>query len=91
MTTLILDFCLFNFWLVLNLKTINNLAQDCAIGDHFRLLANNRQSRLYLDCKNLEKSAICTQIFERWEGCKGVHCVDLGESCPMHIFLQKLA
>ena len=32
--TLNLDFCLFNFWLVLNLKTINNLAQDCAIGDY---------------------------------------------------------
>ena len=25
------------------------------------------------------------------ERCKGVHCVDLGESFPTHIFLQKLA
>ena len=23
--------------------------------------------------------------------CKGVHCVDLGESCPTHIYLQSLA
>ena len=29
--------------------------------------------------------------FEIEERCKGVHCVDLGESFPTHIFLQKLA
>jgi hypothetical protein len=44
-----------------------------------------------------KKSATFSAIFnekielrER-ERCKGVHCVDLGESFPTHIFLQKLA
>ena len=32
-----------------------------------------------------------TNKFELWERCKGVHCVDLGESFPTHIFLQNLA
>ena len=36
-------------------------------------------------------SAIFEEIFEHWERCKGVHCVDLGESFPTHIFLQNLA
>ena len=27
--------------------------------------------------------------FELRERCKGVHCVDLGESFPTHIFLAK--
>ena len=29
--------------------------------------------------------------FEIRDGCKGVHCVDLGESFPTHIYLQNLA
>ena len=35
-------------------------------------------------------SAIFPQIFERWERCKGVHCVDLGERFPKSIYLQNL-
>ena len=31
------------------------------------------------------------QIFEIAEMCKGVHCVDLGESFQTHIYLQNLA
>ena len=35
--------------------------------------------------------AILKQKFEIAELCKGVHCVDLGESFQTHIFLQNLA
>ena len=31
------------------------------------------------------------EIFEIRERCKGVHCVDLGESFQTHIYLQDLA
>ena len=47
-------------------------------------------------CKILFKetakfSAIFNENFEMNEGCKGVHCVDLGESLPTSIYLQNLA
>ena len=46
-------------------------------------------------CKNQQKnSAIFNEkieIRERCKGCKGVHCVDLGESFPTSIYLQKSA
>ena len=35
--------------------------------------------------------AIFDEKIEIRERCKGVHCVDLGESCPMTIYLQKSA
>ena len=42
--------------------------------------------------KNQQKnSAIFNEIFEIEERCKGVHCVDLGESFPTSIYLQKSA
>ena len=42
--------------------------------------------------KNTAKiSAIFNENFEIRERCKGVHCVDLGESFPTHIYLQKSA
>ena len=45
--------------------------------------------------KNLKKSAKISAIFnekiEIRERCKGVHCVDLGESFPTNIYLQNLA
>ena len=31
------------------------------------------------------------EIFEIRDGCKGAHCVDLGESFPTSIYLQNLA
>ena len=47
-------------------------------------------------CENLEKktaknSAIFNEKIEIRERCKGVHCVDLGESFPTSIYLQTLA
>ena len=46
-------------------------------------------------CEILEKtaknSAIFNENFEIRDRCKGVHCVDLGESFPTSIYLQKLA
>ena len=47
-------------------------------------------------CKNLQKekakfSAIFNENFAIRERCKGVHCVDLGESFPTSIYLQNLA
>ena len=39
----------------------------------------------------VKNSAIFEQKVEHCERCKGVHCVDLGESFPTHINLQKLA
>ena len=36
-------------------------------------------------------SAISNENFEIRERCKGVHCVDLGESFPTNIYLQNLA
>ena len=42
--------------------------------------------------KNTAKiSAIFNENFEIRERCKGVHCVDLGESFPTSIYLQKSA
>ena len=36
-------------------------------------------------------SAIFNESFEIRERCKGVHCVDFGESFPTSIYLQNLA
>ena len=41
--------------------------------------------------KTAENSAIFDENFEIRERCKGVHCVDLGESFPTSIYLQNLA
>ena len=38
-----------------------------------------------------KNSAIFNENFEIRDRCKGVHCVDLGESFPTHIYLQNLA
>ena len=43
-------------------------------------------------CKKSEKnSAILNEKFEIRERCKGVHCVDLGESFPTSIYLRNVA
>ena len=39
----------------------------------------------------IENSAIFNENFEIRDRCKGVHCVDLGESFPTSIYLQNLA
>ena len=41
--------------------------------------------------KTAKNSAIFNGNFEIRERCKGVHCVDLGESFPTSIYLQTLA
>ena len=41
--------------------------------------------------KTENNSAIFNENFEIRERCKGVHCVDLGESFPTSIYLQKSA
>jgi len=41
--------------------------------------------------KTANNSAIFNGNFEIRERCKGVHCVDLGESFPTSIYLQNLA
>ena len=41
--------------------------------------------------KNSKNSAIFNENFEIRERCKGVHCVDLGESFPTSSYLQNLA
>ena len=41
--------------------------------------------------KTAKNSAIFNENFEIRERCKGVHCVDLGESFPTSIYLQKSA
>ena len=41
--------------------------------------------------KTANNSAIFNGNFEIRERCKGVHCVDLGESFPTSIYLQKSA
>ena len=41
--------------------------------------------------KSAKKSAIFNEKIEIRERCKGVHCVDLGESFPTSIYLQNLA
>ena len=41
--------------------------------------------------KTETKTAIFNENFEIRERCKGVHCVDLGESFPTSIYLQNLA
>ena len=42
-------------------------------------------------CAKKQKIANLNQHFEIRERCKGVHCVDLGESFPTSIYLQKSA
>ena len=43
-------------------------------------------------CKKSAKiSAFFNEKIESRERCKGVHCVDLGESFPTRIYLQNLA
>ena len=42
-------------------------------------------------CQISKMSAIFKQKVELWERCTGVHCVDLGESFPTSIYLQKSA
>ena len=60
----------------------------------FSVVGQQQTERLVFRLQKLGKiskfSAIFTQIFERWEGCKGVHCVDLGERFPKSIYLQNL-
>ena len=41
--------------------------------------------------KSAKISAIFNEKIEIRERCKGVHCVDLGESFPTNIYLQNLA
>jgi len=41
--------------------------------------------------KTAKNSAIFNENFEIRARCKGVHCVDLGESFPTNIYLQNLA
>ena len=41
--------------------------------------------------KSAKNSAIFNEKIEIRERCKGVHCVDLGESFPTRIYLQKSA
>ena len=41
--------------------------------------------------KTAKNSAVFNENFEIRERCKGVHCVDLGESFPTSIYLQNLA
>jgi hypothetical protein len=41
--------------------------------------------------KTANNSAIFNENFEIRDRCKGVHCVDLGESFPTHTLLQNLA
>ena len=41
--------------------------------------------------KSAKNSAVFNENFEVRERCKGVHCVDLGESFPTSIYLQILA
>ena len=41
--------------------------------------------------KSRKKTAIFNENFEIRERCKGVHCVDLGESFPTSIYSQNLA
>merc|ERR1712118_611488 len=41
--------------------------------------------------KSAKNSAVFNEKIEIRERCKGVHCVDLGESFPTSIYLQNLA
>ena len=45
----------------------------------------------FLEKKKAKISAIFNENFEIRERCKGVHCVDLGESFPTSSYLQKSA
>ena len=51
-------------------------------------IQQNLQHFVKISTKN---SAIFKENIEIRERCKGVHCVDLGESFPTHIFLPNLA
>ena len=57
------------------------------------MFCQNLPKKLVKFCKirHILKLANMWQNFEIAEPCKGVHCVDLGESFQTHIFLQNFA
>ena len=60
------------------------------LANEFANFVNHQQTvQQFLTKKlRLENGGFCDSIPKR---CKGVHCVDLGESFPTHSFLQNLA
>merc|ERR1712193_437730 len=53
-----------------------------------------RQNFSKISKKSRKMTKISQKFYEKIETrkrCKGVHCVDLGESFPTHIYLQNLA
>ena len=60
---------------------------------NLKIFAKNRfeKSAISVKFKTAKNSAIFNENFEIRERCKGVHCVDLGESFPTNIYLQKSA
>ena len=61
-----------------------------------QILAKFRQNcgkfcQILQNLKTAKNSAIFNEKIKIRERCKGVHCVDLGESFQTHIYLQNLA
>ena len=54
-------------------------------------LAKFARLKIFAKKKTAKNSAIFNEKIEIRERCKGVHCVDLGESFPTSIYLQNLA
>merc|ERR1711904_218980 len=64
---------------------ILNILEKCCI------LEKSRKQLVTFGEKTAKNSAIFNENFEIRARCKGVHCVDLGESFPTNIYLQKSA
>ena len=54
-------------------------------------LAKTRQNLANFQQTSARSSAILNKQIESRDWCKGMHCVDLGESFPTSIYLQNLA
>ena len=78
---------------------LSNFLEKCCISEKSRkklVKFGENSAKFWQNLRNFGKktaknSAIFNENFEIRERCKGVHCVDLGESFPTSIYLQNLA
>ena len=84
---------------ILHIIMILNILEKCCIWEKSRkklVKFGEKSAKFSQNLRNswektAKNSAIFNEKFEIRERCKGVHCVDLGESFPTSIYLQKSA
>ena len=89
-----LFYFLFSFWIFFFSRVFLRFHRDISssFSKNLQNFANSGNLATFL--KKFANFGKILAIFRKnviLERCKGVHCVDLGESFPTHIFLQNLA